>query len=81
MSYKILFIYIRLSFLKSLSSYFDSQWSFAQFKVLDHKTKIAFDPEGTSFYIIGFDGNFYKVNFDPLTGGECIKDSESKLFN
>jgi len=71
----------KFSFLKGFSNYFDSQWSFAQFKVLDHKTRIAFDPEGTSFYIIGFDGNFYKVNFDPLTGGECIKEFEGKLFN
>jgi hypothetical protein len=71
----------RLSFLRSLSSYFDSEWSFAQYKVLDHKTKIAFDPEGSAFYIIGFDGNFYKVNYDPLTGGECIKEFEGKLLS
>lgn len=71
----------RLGFLKVFSSYFDSQWSFAQFKLLDSKTRIAFSQEPNMIYIIGYDGNFYTINFDPVNGGECLKQYEGKIFD
>jgi len=70
----------KLSFLKFLTPYFDSEWSFAQYKVLDSKTKVAFGKDENSLYIIGYDGNFYTVTFDPVNGGECFKAFSSKIF-
>ena len=67
--------------MKVFSSYFDSEWSFAQFKVLDSKTNIAFGQEQNSIYIVGYDGTFYMVNFDPVNGGECLKQFEGKIFD
>jgi len=35
----------KFSFMKVFSSYFDSEWSFAQFKVTDRKSALAFAKE------------------------------------
>jgi len=35
----------KLSFLKGIIPYFGSQWSFAQLKIMDTKTKIIFPPD------------------------------------
>jgi hypothetical protein len=67
--------------MKVFSSYFDSEWSFAQFKVSDRRSKLAFGADTNSIYIIGHDGNFSMVNFDPVNGGECLKQFEGKVFD
>jgi len=71
----------KFSFMKFLSPYFDSEWSFAQYKVMDSRTKVAFAKEDYSIYIIGYDGNFYTVNYDPISGGECTNPIITKIFN
>lgn len=70
----------KLSFMKVFSSYFDSEWSFAQFKATDRRSKLAFGQDTNSLYIIGHDGNFYMVTYDPVNGGECLKQFEGKVF-
>jgi len=66
--------------MKFLSNYFDSEWSFAQYKVIDSKTKIAFGKDDNSMFIVGYSGSFYTVQYDPINGGECFKTFSSKIF-
>ena len=65
-----------LSFLKSvLPKYFSSEWSFAQFRVPDVRTIVAFGNEKNSIVIASADGTFYKALFDPdRPGQEAIQD-------
>ena len=59
--------------------YFNSEWSFAQFKVNSHKSICSFGPEN-SVIIITDDGKYYQVTFDPKTGGDCKKIQEQNIF-
>lgn len=70
----------KLSFMKKINRYFGSEWSVAQFKVYEKKTKVVFGQETNSLYIVGYDGNFYIVNFDPSNGGECLKQFEGRYI-
>ena len=65
-----------LSFMKSvLPKYFSSEWSFAQFRVPDVRTIVAFGNEKNSIVIASADGTFYKALFDPdKPGQEAIQD-------
>ena len=65
-----------LSFMKSvLPKYFSSEWSFAQFRVPDVRTIVAFGNEKNSVVIASADGTFYKALFDPdRAGQEAIQD-------
>ena len=65
-----------LSFMKSvLPKYFSSEWSFAQFRVPDVRTIVAFGNEKNSIVIASADGTFYKALFDPdKAGQEAIQD-------
>ena len=65
-----------LSFLKSvLPKYFSSEWSFAQFRVPDVRTIVAFGNEKNSIVIASADGTFYKALFDPdKPGQEAMQD-------
>ena len=67
--------------MKFISPYFNSEWSFAQYKVLEGKTKVAFGKEDKSLYIIGYDGTFYSVFYDDVNGGECLKAYTAKMFS
>ena len=67
--------------MKFISPYFNSEWSFAQYKVFEGKTKVAFGKEDKSLYIIGYDGTFYSVFYDAVNGGECLKAYTTKIFN
>lgn len=54
--------------------------SFAQIRIPDKKTKIAFSSEeNNTVVIITSNGNYYKVSFDPVKGGEC-KDVKQEIF-
>lgn len=58
------------SFLKfALPNYFDSEWSFAQFRLLDLHALCAIKDK----YIITLtkDGNYYLAEIDSINGGEC----------
>ena len=66
-----------LSFMRTLlPKYFSSEWSFAQFRVPDVRTIVAFGGEKNSIVIASADGTFYKALFDPDKAGgqECIQD-------
>lgn len=66
--------------MKKLNPYFGSEWSLAQYKAQDKKTKVAFAPESNLLHIAGYDGNFVTVSFDPVNGGECVKQCEGKIL-
>lgn len=70
-----------LSFMKGLlPKYFSSEWSFAQFRVPEVKTIVAFGGEKNSIIVVGADGTFYKAMFDPeKPGAECIQESYAKF--
>jgi hypothetical protein len=57
-----------------LPKYFSSQWSFAQFRVGDTRTVVAFGSEKNTLIIVAADGTFYKASYDPTKpGAECIE--------
>jgi WD40 repeat protein len=70
-----------VSFMKGiLPKYFSSEWSFAQFRVPEVKTIVAFGGEKNSIIVVSADGTFYKAMFDPeKPGAECIQESYAKF--
>jgi len=62
-----------LGFLKGmLPKYFNSEWSYAQFRVPEtSKTICAFGAEKNTIVVVGVDGTFYIASFE--NGGECQK--------
>ena len=58
--------------------YFNSEWSFAQFKV-NTKSICTFGPDN-SIIVVSNDGKYYQANFDPKVGGECTKIQEQNIF-
>jgi WD repeat-containing protein 45 len=61
-----------LSFMKGvLPSYFDSEWSFAQFRIVDAHAIIAI--KDNKLVTISNDGNYYLAEIDTKSGGECKK--------
>ncbi|CAN1197970.1 Autophagy-related protein 18a, partial [Linum perenne] len=61
-----------LSFFKGvLPKYFSSEWSVAQFRLVEGSQYIvAFGHQKNTVVILGFDGSFYRCQFDPASGGE-----------
>jgi len=69
-----------LSFLKGIIPYFNSEWSFAQFRIPDSKAVVAFGPAGKNCIIVAsYDGNYYLAEFDPKAGGDCRKLEEKQI--
>lgn len=62
-----------------LPKYFSSSWSFAQFRVPEVKTLVAFGAEQNSIIVVGADGSFYKALFDPHKSGPCVQESYTKF--
>lgn len=60
-------------------NYFNSEWSFAQFKVNSPKSICAFGPDNT-IIVVSNDGKYYQASFDPKNGGECTKIQEKDIF-
>ena len=56
-----------------LPSYFQSQWSFAQFRVADYRTICCFGTEPNTVICICADGGYYRAKFDPVLGGEMAR--------
>lgn len=65
-------------FLKFPKGYWDSEWSFAQFRIPDLKSICTFGQDNTIF-VISADGKYYQATFDPRSGGECTKIKEHIL--
>ncbi len=56
--------------------------SFAQIRIPDKKSKIAFSTEdNNTVVIITLNGNYYKAAFDPIKGGEYKEVKAQKFFN
>ena len=65
--------------MKMAFSYFDSEWSFAQLRVPDTKAKVAFNTEPNKLVVASCEGNYYLASFDPINGGECLKQQTKKI--
>ncbi|XP_065861306.1 autophagy-related protein 18a [Euphorbia lathyris] len=61
-----------LSFFKGvLPKYFSSEWSVAQFRLVEgSQYVVAFGHQKNTVVILGLDGSFYRCQFDPVNGGE-----------
>lgn len=57
-----------------LPSYFDSEWSFAQFRVPDYRCIAAFGADPHTVIVLCANGSYYKARFDPNRGGEMIRE-------
>ncbi|KAG1462436.1 hypothetical protein G6F56_005517 [Rhizopus delemar] len=70
-----------LSFMKNvLPKYFSSEWSFANAKIMsESKCLISFGGKNTLIAICA-DGSCYKFSFDPIKGGECIRESFERFL-
>ncbi|KAE8665465.1 Autophagy-related protein 18a [Hibiscus syriacus] len=64
-----------LSFIKGvLPKYFSSEWSVAQFRLVEGSHYIvAFGHQKNTVVILGIDGSFYRCQFDPVNGGEMTQ--------
>lgn len=65
-------------FKKMLPKYFESEWSYAHFKVKAAKTICAFVGEGLTVVAVTDDGNFYEVNF--ADRGNCVYEKSVNLL-
>ena len=59
--------------------YFNSEWSFAQFKVNSTKSICTFSSENT-IIVVSNDGKYYLASFNPKLGGECKLIQENSIF-
>ncbi|PKU77883.1 autophagy-related protein 18d-like [Dendrobium catenatum] len=63
-----------LSFMKGvLPKYFNSEWSFAQFRLAEVTRYFAAFGSENTVMIVGMDGSFYRCSFDPVLGGEMTQ--------
>lgn len=67
--------------MKFISNFFDSELSFAQFRIEDTKSIVAFGPEPNTIVAVSYEGNYYVGEFDPERGGDCKKLYEQKIFS
>ncbi|ACO61635.1 predicted protein [Micromonas commoda] len=70
------------SFVKGfLPKYFSSEWSLAQFKLPDFtRSLVAFGPEPNTLIVVTVEGTYYKVGFDPKSGGACAQVAFSRFL-
>lgn len=66
-------------FMKKFSKYFDSEWSFAKFRVTDQRTICTFDKD-ENLIVVSADGIYYKASIDALHGGDCKKLEERPIL-
>lgn len=69
-----------LSMLGSMVPYFRSEWSWAQFRVLDVRTIVAFGNSENVLIVVSADGTFYRATFDPDNPGDCDKEKELTFY-
>ncbi|MBA0619710.1 hypothetical protein Godav_005520 [Gossypium davidsonii] len=57
-----------------LPKYFSSEWSVAQFRLVEgSQYLVAFGHQKNTVVILGIDGSFYRCQFDPVNGGEMTQ--------
>lgn len=66
-------------FNKNSQTYFDSEWSFAKFKIKETKCIGSFGKDN-NLIIITANGKYYQAQFDTKNGGDCIKKNEQILL-
>ena len=66
------------NFLGMGKKYFNSEWSFAQFKVNSPKSICTFGPDN-SIFVVSYDGKYYQVGFDPINNSESYKIQEERF--
>lgn len=64
---------------KKFNKYFDSEWSFAKFRVTDSRTLCTFD-KNENLVVVSTDGTYYRANIDQQ-GGECELLQEKRILN
>ena len=72
-----------INVLKIGISYFESEWSFVQFRLPKsekEKAIVSFGQFENSISVLTKSGNLYKASFDPSLGGECHDIIEKNLF-
>ena len=72
-----------INVLKIGISYFESEWSFAQFRLPkseNEKAIVSFGQFENSISVLTKSGNLYKASFEPSLGGECHDIIEKNLF-
>lgn len=57
-----------------LPSYFASEWSLAQYRVPDFRCTAAFGADPHTVVIVCANGSYYKARFDPVRGGEMVRE-------
>lgn len=65
--------------MKVVLPYFDSEWSFAQFRIPDTRSLVSFN--GDSLIVVSYEGNYYLCSFDCTNGGECQSKKQIKFIN
>merc|ERR1719378_1158360 len=63
-----------------LPKYFSSEWSFAQFRVQDVRTIVAFGNRENVLIVISANGSFYRATFNPDSPGDCVKEKYAKFI-
>jgi hypothetical protein len=63
---------------KILPKYFDSEWSFAQFKLSEGRALCAFSDDGSTLIAVTHDG-YYCLADIPKKGGECVLKEKKPL--
>lgn len=61
------------------SSYLNSEWSFAKFRISEHKSILTF-LRNNLFSVLTSDGKYYLASFDPKKPGDCEKKKEKYLY-
>ena len=72
-----------INVLKIGISYFESEWSFVQFRLPKsekEKAIVSFGQFENSISVLTKSGNLYKASFEPSLGGECHDIIEKNLF-
>lgn len=73
-----------------LPKYFNSEWSFAQFRIHDEPATstghpppsiVGFGAEPNTVLAVTAGGSFYKLAFDPVKGGACTQLSYCKFLD
>jgi len=68
------------AFKSVLPKYFSSEWSYAQFRIPDARTIVAFGSDESTIIAVSADGVFYKAAFDQQNGGDCAKQVEESFL-
>eukprot|EP01064_Diplonema_japonicum_P035564 TRINITY_DN7758_c0_g4_i1.p1 TRINITY_DN7758_c0_g4~~TRINITY_DN7758_c0_g4_i1.p1 ORF type:complete len:370 (+),score=70.91 TRINITY_DN7758_c0_g4_i1:64-1110(+) len=68
-----------LSVLQPISVWFASEWSFAWYNGPECATVCVFGAHSDTLHVLGADGTFLKLTFDPVKGGECVRKNTFKF--